>query len=189
MVGLATINQYIFHLLGIDFIWYQITDWLGFVAILVAFGFTALGFFQLIRRKSIRKVDCQILVLGLFYLLLFSFYVFFERVVVNYRPVILGEGLEASYPSSHTMLVVCIMVTAAMQFHEFWPHKKKLCRIVDVFSGILIGFTVVGRLISGVHWFTDIVGALLLSGALIALYDAVKWCPIMDRKIQEWKKP
>ena len=172
-VGFAAINQFIFRLFGVHLIWYDITDWLGVVAILFAFGFGTVGLFQLIKRKSIRKVDSQILILGLFYILVIAFYLFFEQVVINYRPVILGESLEASYPSSHTMIVVCIMATSVMQFRTLCPNKKKLCLGMDIAAVLLVAITVIGRLISGVHWFTDIVGGLLLSAALVALYYAV----------------
>lgn len=172
-VGFATINQFMFHLFGVHLIWYSITDLLGTAAILVAFGFAALGLYQLIRRKSIRKVDRGILGLGAFYILVIACYLFFELVVVNYRPVILGGGLEASYPSSHTMIVVCITATAAMQFHALFPGKRALCLCTDIAAILLSVITVIGRLISGVHWFTDIAGGLLLSAALIALYRAV----------------
>lgn len=172
-VGFATINQFVFRLFGVHLILYSITDWLGVVAILSAFGFAAVGLCQLIKRKSIRKVDSQILILGLFYILVIAFYLFFEQVVINYRPVILGESLEASYPSSHTMIVVCIMATSVMQFRTLCPNKKKLCLGMDIAAVLLVALTVIGRLISGVHWFTDIVGGLLLSATLVALYHAV----------------
>ena len=172
-VGFAAINQFVFQLFGVNLIWYDITDWLGVVAILFAFGFAVVGLCQLIKRKSIRKVDSQILILGLFYILVIAFYLLFEQVVINYRPIILGAGPEASYPSSHTMIVVCIMATSAKQFRTLCPNKKKLCLGMDIAAVLLVAITVIGRLISGVHWFTDIVGGLLLSAALVALYYAV----------------
>lgn len=173
MVGLATINQYMFQLIGVHLTWYHITDWLGVVAILFALMFAVIGLCQLIKRKDIRKVDRHIIVLGLFYALVIAFYIFFELVIVNYRPIILENSLEASYPSSHTMIVTCIMATVGTQLSFIWPDKKKLCFLINTIAALLIAITVIGRLVSGVHWFTDIVGGLLLSASLVCLYYAV----------------
>ena len=173
-VGFSALNLFVFRLFGVHTVWYHVTDWLGVAAILTAFAFALTGLCRLVKRKSLRKVDRPILALGGCYLLVIACYAFFERVVINCRPVILGQGPEASYPSSHTMIVVCIMATAAIAFRELHPEKKRLCRGVEVLSALLMAVTVAGRLISGVHWFTDIVGGLLLSSALVELYRGSK---------------
>lgn len=175
-VGLASVNRFVFQRLGVHPIWYEITEWLGLAAILCSAGFGAMGLCQLVKRKSIRKVDRDILALGAFYVLMIACYLFFEQVVINFRPVLLEEGLEASYPSSHTMIVVCIMATSAMQIRARFSEKKKFCLAVEIGEVLVSAVTVIGRLLSGVHWFTDIVGGLLLSAALIALYSAVMEC-------------
>ena len=108
-------------------------------------------------------------VLGGFYVLVFLAYLFFEFFVVNYRPVLIEGVLEASYPSSTTMLMMCIMPTAIMQFHHL-ISSKRLRNIVNAFCGIYASFMVIGRVLSGVHWFTDIVGGILLSATLVMLY-------------------
>lgn len=171
-VGLATLNRFIFEKFGVHLIWYDITDWLGVAAILFAFGFAALGLCQLIKRKSLWKVDPSILLLGVFYLVVIAVYLFFEFVDVNYRPIILHTSLEASYPSSHTLIVICIMVTAMLQFHRLLRDKKRWLIVTNTVSVLLLAVTVIGRLVSGVHWFTDIIGGILLSSALVMLYHA-----------------
>ena len=171
-VGFAGINGYVHNLTGVHFSLYNITDWLGLVPIFVCMGFGILGLVQWIKRKSIRKVDYDIFVLGGFYIVTIAAYLFFENVVINYRPVLIGGILEASYPSSTTMLVMCVMPTAVMQFNSR-IRNKLLRNIVAATLVAFIAFMVIGRLLSGVHWLTDIVGGALLSTGLVLMYRAI----------------
>ena len=171
-VGFASINRYFHNLTGVHFALYSITDWLGLVPVAVCMGFAILGLTQWIRRKDIRKVDLDILILGGFYILTIGAYLIFEYVPVNYRPVLINGYLEASYPSSTTLLVLCVMPTAAMQFRQRIRNRLLQKGIRAVIIGF-IAFMVIGRWISGVHWFSDIVGGVLLSTGLVMLYDAV----------------
>lgn len=114
-VGFAALNGYVHKFTGVNFHLYTITDWLGLVTIGVAFGVAMLGLAQWIKRKSLLKVDRSLLVLGGFYVVVLVAYIFFEIVVINYRPVLIDGYLEASYPSSTTMLVMCVMPAAMMQ--------------------------------------------------------------------------
>lgn len=171
-VGFATHNQAVHSITGVNPALYMVTDWLGLVPLCFAAGFGALGLAQWIRRKSLWKVDFSILALGGFYIALMLLFVFFETVVINYRPVLTGGVLEASYPSSTTLLVLCIMPTALLQFRTRIQNPMHLRIITFAIRGFTL-FMVVGRLLSGVHWLSDILGGLLLSTGLVMLYQAV----------------
>ena len=171
-VGFATINQFVHNLTGVHMSLYTITDWLGLVPLVFVMGFALLGLIQWIKRKHLLKVDYSILVLGGFYIVVMAVYVLFEMLVVNYRPVLINGYLEASYPSSTTMLVMCVMPTAIMQFNARIKNNV-LKRFVASAIIAFIVFMVIGRLVSGVHWFTDIIGGALLSAGLVMMYRAV----------------
>ena len=117
-------------------------------------------------------MDHDILILGGFYIITIAAYLLFESVVINYRPVLIGWILEASYPSSTTMLVMCVMPTAVMQFNSR-IRNKLLRNIVAATLVAFIAFMAIGRLLSGVHWLTDIVGGALLSTGLVLMYRAI----------------
>ena len=171
-VGFATINQFVHNLTGVHMSLYTITDWLGLVPLMFVMGFGTLGLIQWIKRKHLLKVDYSILVLGGFYIIVMAVYVLFEMLVVNYRPVLINGYLEASYPSSTTMLVMCVMPTAIMQFNARIKNNA-LKRFVASAIIAFIVFMVIGRLVSGVHWFTDIIGGALLSTGLVLMYRAI----------------
>jgi undecaprenyl-diphosphatase len=171
-VGFATLNEFIHNLTGVNMTLYVVTDWLGLVPVFLCIGFAVFGLIQWIKRRSILKVDYSILTLGGFYIIVMAAYILFEMYVINYRPVLINGYLEASYPSSTTMLVMCVMPTALMQFDT--RIKNRLLR--NSIKAVIIAFTVfmvVARLISGVHWVTDIIGGALLSTGLVTVYYSV----------------
>ena len=168
-IGCAAINTAVHQTLGTSELWYEISDLFGLVALAVIGIFGLVGLIQLIKRKSLLKVEPTILALGVFYVLVVACYVFFEVVVVNHRPVLMDGVLEASYPSSHTMLVLTVMGSAIVVFRRSVASKTSKI-IFECAADAIILITLVGRTLSGVHWITDIVGGVLLSAALITLY-------------------
>ena len=171
-VGLAAVNGFVHRITGVHMALYTATDYLSLVPIGFVCGFACFGLRQWIMRRSLLKVDRSILVLGGFYVLVLAVYILFEVCVVNYRPVLLDGVLEASYPSSTTVLVLCVMATARMQLGARIKHavlRRCICFAITLFAALMIA----GRIASGVHWFSDIVGGMLLSAGLVLIYSAV----------------
>jgi undecaprenyl-diphosphatase len=177
-IGFAVFNVGFHEMTGVNMTLYTITDWLGLVPIFICMIFGGVGFIQLIKRKSLFKVDKDIIILGIYYIIVIMAYLIFEMIPINYRPIPIEGVMEASYPSSTTLLVLSVMPTLVEQAGRRLsddPIKKLITIFVVLFSL----FMVIGRLISGVHWFTDIVGSVLLS---IGLYYLYKGCVLSCRK-------
>ena len=168
-VGLAAFNGWFHRLTGVHMILYTVTDWLGLVPILVCVFFGGMGAVQLFRRKSLLKVDPDLILLGGYYLLVIAAYLFFEMIPINFRPVLIEGVLEASYPSSTTLLVLSVMPTLAFQAGKRLTGPSGR-RTAAGFAAAFSTFMVIGRLVSGVHWVTDIIGSVLLSSGLFMMY-------------------
>ena len=175
-IGFWALNQFVFKTTGVNMIWYHITDWLGIVPIFMAMVYSLIGLIQLIKRKSLFKVDKEIILLALFYIVVISLYVLFEKVIVNYRPILMNGFLEASYPSSHTLMTICLCGSSIIINKKLFDNK--ITKFMNILSLVIIFITVIGRLISGVHWFTDIIGGIFIGVALLmtlySLVDVIK---------------
>ena len=171
-VGLATINGWFHKLTGVHMWLYTVTDWLGLIPVFVCLMFGGIGFVQLMQRKKLLKVDRDILLLGIYYLLVIFGYLVFEMIPINYRPTLIEGRLEVSYPSSTTLLVLSVMPTLVFQTHRRLKNRKAK-RTIDIMTAIFSLFMIIGRLASGVHWLTDIIGSVLFSAGLFCIYRAV----------------
>lgn len=168
-IGLAALNVWFFNRTGVHMALYTLTDWLGLVPIFVCLVFGGIGLCQLIKRKSLLKADRDILWLGAYYIIVIFGYLVFEMLPVNYRPVFIGGRLEASYPSSTALLVLCVMLSLVFQAKRRIKNEA-VKRIVCLLAGAFSACMVAGRLAAGVHWFSDIFGGVLLSFGLFYLY-------------------
>ena len=170
-IGFAGLNVAVHELFGMHLFWYKLTQLLGVTAIAVAAVFAVVGFIQLVQRKSLLKVDKKILMLGVIYILVILLYVLFEKIPFNYRPVVLdpAEGLEPSYPSTHTMIILTIFGTAIGVIGDYLKNAK-LVLLLKIICLVIMAVTIVGRLICGVHWFTDIAGGVIISLFFINLF-------------------
>lgn len=171
-IGFATFNCWFHKLSGVHMTLYTITDWLGLIPLVVCMIFGGIGFVQLVKRRSLFKVDYDIIFLGIYYIIVIFGYLIFEMIPINYRPILIEGFMEASYPSSTTMLVLSVMPTLVFQVNRRLKNTV-VKKIVSILTVIFSAFMVIGRLVSGVHWFTDIVGSIMLSAGLFYIYKAV----------------
>ena len=170
-IGFADFNVWFHQLTGVHMTLYTITDWLGLVPVFVCMIFAGIGLVQLVARRSLLRVDCDIMFLGIYYAVVIFAYLIFERIPINYRPILIEGVMEASYPSSTTLLVLSVMPTLTEQVGR--RTENKMVKIfINSFVIIFTAFMVLGRLLSGVHWITDIVGAVMLSAGLFCVYKA-----------------
>ena len=171
-VGFASVNGAVSDTVGVSLFWYEVSQTLGILAILTCVFFAVLGGYQLIKEKSLKKVDKRILALGGLYAVTLILYVFFDKVAVNYRPVLENGVLEASYPSSHTMLSLVAFGSLSLLVRKYFIEEKPR-RIICSAAIVLMVLSVLSRLLSGFHWLTDIIGGLLIAGALLAWFAVV----------------
>ena len=171
-VGLAAFNSFFRDQIGVNMTLYTVTDWLGLVPVAFAFSFAIIGLVQLIKRKKLSLVDEEIIILGIFFIAVIAVYFLFELIVINHRPVLIDGVLEASYPSSTTVLAVCVMPASIITINQSVKNRK-LRFLVVIPIAAFTAFMVFGRLASGVHWISDIIGGLLLSAGLDTAFCSV----------------
>ena len=171
VVGLATLNQIVYNSIGFNSFWYYLTEIFGYMAILLAVCFGGLGVYQLFKGKSFKKVDKNLYALLFVYVLLAIVYILFEKIIINYRPI-LNEELEPSFPSSHTMLGLTLFGTGLIAIDSYIKDKK-VNLTIKIIAFVIMFLMVVGRALSGVHWFTDILGGVIISAFLISLYSGL----------------
>ena len=180
-IGLSSLNGALKNALGESALLDKLTDLLMLLAIAAVAVFAVIGVIQLFKRKSLWKIDAEILCLGGAMVLLAFLYAFFEVVVVNYRPVLDEGELAASFPSSHTMLTLSVFLCIMFILGRYFKNPTVLLAL-KIAAGALGGIAVIGRLLSGVHWFTDIIGSVILSSGLFCIYRAlVMLCSKKDR--------
>lgn len=171
-VGLATLNGAVNKALGYDGFWEKFSDVTLYAALAVAVVFAMFGLVQLIARKSLKKTDADLLLMGALYVVVAVLYVLFEVCVVSRRPVMQNGEVEASFPSSHTMVVFAVFASAMYQIRCRIKNRAISAALYALCAGV-ITVGAVARLFAGVHWFTDILGGLLISGALVSVYTAL----------------
>ena len=179
-IGFVTFNCWFHHFTGVNMAIYTITDWMGLVPVIICLSFAGIGLVQLMKRRSLFRVDADIMILGVYFVIVFLAYAIFERIPINYRPILIEGRMEVSYPSSTTLLVLSVMPALIEQIQRRLSDVTAK-RIITIAAIAFSVFMVTGRLVSGVHWFTDIVGGVLLSAGLFQLYKAAVMLALKEK--------
>lgn len=174
LVGLASINGFAQKLFPVNMLWYNITNIFGYIAIAICAGFGFMGFLQLVKRKSFLKVDKEILYLGGLYLITIMLYVIFKFVAINFRPIIMPNEnvLESSFPSSHTMLAIVVFGSIIILL-DYLTKNEKVQQLLFALCAFVILLAVIGRLVCGCHWFSDILGGIIYAGTLLSWFNGL----------------
>ena len=167
-VGFGAVNESFKNLIGSSNAIYKISELLGYVILLLVIIYGCIGLYQLIKRKNILKVDREIIILGCFYVLMMAVYIFFEKCSINYRPILIDGELEASYPSSHTILSLCVGLSSLIVSQKYF--NKKYIKTINIITIILMSLVLLTRIISGVHWISDIIGGIIISLTLLSYF-------------------
>jgi undecaprenyl-diphosphatase len=173
-IGFSTINWWLHNLTGVNMTWYKVSNITGYLAIAFALAVWIIAIIQLIKRKSFAKIDKEIAWASILYIVLALVYFFFKVVVINYRPIIMPGDLhvEGSFPSSHTLFAWTIYTSLIFLIKKY-VTKKNLKVILEILVWLIIAVTLVGRILSGAHWGTDILGGILIGNALVIGYSAI----------------
>lgn len=167
-VGFSTINQNVFNNFRLHSL-EVISDILFILALAIMLAFAVVGLVQLIKYRSFKKVDYSLMCLAGTYVLMIFVFIIFELVPVNYRPILVDGKVEASFPSTHTMLAIVSFITAGIEI-SYLTKCEWLKPASFVLGTIFALVTTISRLLSGVHWFTDIIGAVLVGAFLVMTF-------------------
>ena len=184
-IGFAKINSRVFNTLKTNSVWDKLTDYFMIFALLIALAFLIVGFIQLIKRKNLFKVDGEIITLGIVCIFIIVLYFIFELLNINSRPVLVDGILEASYPSTHTLIICSILPIAALMSQKYIKNKPFRIIIITILLAIALA-TVFGRLLSGMHWLTDIIGSVILSATMVSIFHFLS-CSI-NKKLEKTDK-
>lgn len=171
-IGWGTINKGLHEAIGVHLSLDGFTDIFMYIALFTIGIFAGIGIYQLIRNKSLHKVDSDIITLGIMYIVMALLYIVFDKIPIDYRPIIMDGEVESSFPSSHTMIIIAVLGTAIIQCKKRVKNTNIKLGL-NIFLLICIVVNTICRFISGVHWFTDIVGGCIFGAVLIYLYKYI----------------
>ena len=159
--------------------WDKITNIILITSLVVLGIFVILGLCQWISRKSLKKVDKELLWFSLPLALMAITYVVFDKfLILNTRPD--GSG-ETSFPSTHVMVATTIFLLTAIILPKY-IKSKVACAVLYLFMLAFIVLISVGRVLANKHWTSDVLGAIGFSFIFVAIYCLIYQLIIKRKK-------
>lgn len=147
--------------------WDLISDVILVTAFAILGALAMLGLIQLISRRSLKKVDHELLMFPIPLAIMAIVYVVFEKfLILNTRPN--GSG-EPSFPSTHVMITATIFFMVAVVLPRY-IKSKVLCAMFDIIMLILLVLVCTGRILANMHWPTDVAGGVVFASIFAAIY-------------------
>lgn len=147
--------------------WYKISDIILLASIAAIVVFAILGLCQWVNRKSLKKVDKPLIAMFLPLIAIsITYFVFDKFLIWNTRPN--GSG-EPSFPSTHVMVVATIFLCIAIILPRYIRSKFAYI-LLDAMMLILLTLVCVGRVVSNMHWISDVIGGLIFAGIFATIY-------------------
>ena len=171
-IGLSAINLAFNKSFPYNELLHKISEYAGYIPVLFAAFFACLGAGQALKHKSLKRVDNVLYFLAGYYVIVGFVYLIFEKLCINVRPIMLDGEWEASYPSSHTLFSITLCASTILVNNIFYA-KAKWRKAMNAFAILLMLAVPVMRLFSGVHWFSDIIGGVIISLALVSILNYV----------------
>lgn len=147
--------------------WDLVTNIILATSFVVLGIFIILGLYQLFTRKSLKKVDRELLLFPLPLTLMLVTYFIFDKIwILNTRPD--GSG-EPSFPSTHVMAVATIFLASILALPKYVKNKP-LYLTICILMAVLIAIVSAGRILANKHWGSDVLGAGIFAAIFSGLY-------------------
>lgn len=172
VIGWATINLWWRDIIGVRNFWQIASHIFAAITLIILVMFLVWQAIALLRRKSFRTMPRHWWFFDLTLIALALCYIVFQIMVINFRPLLIDGVAELSYPSSHVLLLATLWPVFILTLSREVKSRPWL-RVASVIGIIVMTVGIIARLLSGYHWFTDIIGGIMLGAVLTCWYQAL----------------
>lgn len=155
-IGLYSLNK-IFLVNSINSNYINIiSNGIFLICLLVIILMLLLITFEYFKTKKINKNNLNFFI---HFLIMVLIWIIFDKIlIINYRPILINGNIEGSYPSTHVMVSTFVLLFLSDQLKKIFKNDK----IFYIISIGLIIIQSISRILLTMHWFTDIIGGLLI---------------------------